>query len=329
MSSCLQSCVNKLKACWFQSGEWVSSQTKKTTSCFLSKVFYAGYNPLTSTLALSRREALVKEKQALPIICTNNQGVAVDALYIPSQSAKKTGNVILMALNTSYQDHHPRHYEHYLQNGADVVLWNPTALKGKQVAEDLTALLKKLKSTNPVQKIVVKTYCASAEPGIAAVAALDDPDISLIVDRGYGDIGRLVRSFTFLSQMPLVKRILREQFACNGLSKVKDIKGRVLFVAPALKEDQMMHWKGRNLTYELFESRLRSWRDGDELLLLKDADHWTPWNAAFCNQVNEFLKKNGIIAADYTPVSSQVVPDTVAPSCFKRYIVPVLSKGWC
>lgn len=301
---------------------YLSHLVQRIVGLLVRKPFYVGW-VFTPKLGYDRREEAIKKKQAVVLDCKNPKGVDIDALYIASSSLKKTGNVIVFALNTSYQDFHPRHYEPLLANGADVVLWNPTVLEGKQFAEDLSTIIQTLKAKDPHQKIAIKSYCASVDPAIAVAADMNDPNISLIVDRGWGDVEQMARSFTVVSKLPIAKRVLKEKFDCKGIDKITTVKGKILFLAPRFKEDQAMYWRGRNLTYEL-----RAKRPQDQFFELAQSDHWTKWNFVTYNRVQKFLSENGIIAPKYEEVGENLFPNRTAPSFFGRYVLPILTKSW-
>lgn len=301
---------------------YFSYLVQKIVELLVRKPFYVGW-VFTPKLGQDRRQEAINKKQAVILDCKNPKGVDIDALYIASSSPKKTGNAIVFALNTSYQDFNPRHYEPLLANGADVVLWNPTVLEGKQFAEDLSTVLQALKAKDPQQKIAIKSYCASVDPAIAVAAEMNDPNISLIVDRGWGDVQQMARSFTVVAKLPVAKKVLKEKFDCEGMGKITSVKGKILFLAPPEKEDQAMYWRGRNLTYELREKRPH-----DQFFELPQSDHWTKWNFVTYNRVQKFLSENGIIAPQYEEAGEHLFPTRTPPSFFGRYIVPILTKSW-
>ena len=300
---------------------WSKSLSEKLyqiTTYAISKFFYWGYDSVPAALSQDRTRELIEKKKAFSF------AQPLDALYIPA-SAQATGNAIVFALNTSYQDFHPRNYEHYLRNGADVVLWNPSELNGKQFSTDLTSVLKAMLARNPQQKIAIKTHCASLDPAIAAASQLNTSHISLIADRGYGDVQKLARSFTVLSSLSWVSTILRDTFSCNGITKISALPGSVLFLAPSPQDDQLLHLGGgNNLTYELFAKRTH-----DTLIELKDSDHWTRWSHETHNKVNTFLSRQGILSSSFTPATAQEFPPQPVPSFFSRNILPLISKAWC
>jgi hypothetical protein len=291
----------------------------------LSTFFYMGHKVMPDAIAKERTQSLIDNQGAHRLACQNHAGKDIDLLYVPSSSPHRTGNAVVLALNTTYQNHPLKHYAHYLKNGADVVLWNQTAKNTAQYAQDLLSVLKTVQEENPMQKLCIKSYCAAVEPSIAALAELNDPRISLIADRGHGDVFRLARSQTIFGRLSCVQKVLREKFSCGGLQKIKDIPGPIAVVAPPIADDQCMHYAygTRNLTHDLYMARQR---DGDALVLYQGGDHWMQWNAAVHDAVNAFLCKNGILAPDY-PLSHANMP--TPPSFFKRRVMPILIKSPC
>jgi hypothetical protein len=292
----------------------------------LSKIFYMGYRSLSYRLANERKNTLLHQKKAYEIPCTNRHGVGLDALYIPSQSLLKTGHVIVLALNTSYQDHAPKYYEPFLDRGADVVVWNPTSLTPRQYEEDLIAVLQKLRSLNPHQKIVIKSYCASSDPSISAAAALDDENIDLIIDRGHGNAGKLARSFTNLVDHPLWKKVIDQHFSCRGEEKISLVKGTILFISS--EGDQLMNCQEENLTHRLYQLRQIAGKSRDIFFKIFQGDHWTLWDAAVYNFVLQFLSSHAIISHSYTQVQENDFPTRHA-SFYKRSILPLFMKIGC
>ncbi len=241
--------------------EYIYNLAQRIVEMLISKFLFMGYKEVPQEIARERTQALINNKGAYHLACQNNQGKNIDILYVPSSSPKKTGNAVVLALNTTYQDHHPKHYEHYLANGADIVLWNQTALNCNQYAQDLSLVLKTVKTQSPDQKLCIKSYCQSVEPSIAAAAELNDPNISIIADRGHGNVFKLAESQTILAKLPCIQKILREKFSCDGMQKLKSIPGPMAFVAPPANDDQCMQyaWGKRNFfTHDLFNERQKN-----------------------------------------------------------------------
>jgi hypothetical protein len=306
---------------------WLYEQVRKITEYFISRNFFCGFQKISPQEELTKRMDVLYARGAYPIDCISSEGKKIDAIRIPSPSCSKdTDNIILFALIHHYQRHPPKHYDHYLKDGADVVLWNPTGLTPKQYAEDLQKILEKLLQENPNQKITIDTYCGSADPAISAAAALNQPNISLIIDRGYGEPYKLVRSLGLFAAIPIVRDIIENKFNCDGINKIAQIPGKILFIAPQEKEDQLMTCGNENLTRNLHKKR--QGRPGDRLIELQNSDHWSPWNSTVHRDVKEFLKQEGIISSHYT-ADETLFPEPSPPSFYMRSIFPLLLKPPC
>lgn len=306
---------------------WLCEKIKKIVERIISQCFYMSYDPLTIELAKARTLELIQKKGAFFLSCKSKENKTIDALYIPSKSSQRTGNVIVYTLNTSYQDFHPRHYEHFLASGADVVLWNPTALNSKQYAGDLTSVLKTLGGE---KKIVVRGYCAGVDPVIAAVEGMNNPNIFVILDRGHGNIFRLARSFAVFVNLPIINDVLAEKFDCCGERKIQNIRGKILHLAPSPREDVLMHCgNGRNVTYELHDQHRKVHKTSCYFIQLENSGHWTAHNFSVINKIKKFLSVNGIISNPYPLVSEKDFPGGKSPTFFQRNVLPFLVKSWC
>ena len=294
---------------------------KKIALYILTKSFYNGFNQLADKLMKERSDQLLADFQGETFLCQNNCGRAIDATYVPSQAANKTGNVVVICLNTTYQDHHPRHWQPLIENGADVLLWNPTGKTPVTFSNDLTALLQKLRTEKPTQVIAVKSYCASADPAIAAVDRMEDPNIHQIIDRGHGNAQKLARSMTLFAGLGFVKEVIREEFDCQGIDRIHRIQGRSLFMTPRLG-DQVMDCGATNLTRELYEQTR-----GQTLVELEPHDHWSKWDHVAYDQVLTFLSEIGVVKSDFTSTAPERFPRIETPGCFKRTCIPILTKA--
>lgn len=282
--------------------------------------FYVGYKELDPTIASQRRMDLLRSYQGQEFVCKNDEETQIDAIYLTAKNSTK--NVLVLCLNTTYQDHHPSHWEPFYENGADILLWNPTKLGAVSYSKELSCLLKCLREKNPHQEIAVKTYCASTDPGISAVADQKDPKIHLIVDRGHGDIYKLARSFTIFAQISIVRAVLKESFDCEGIRKIENVSGRILFITSEI--DQIMDCRKKgNLTRDLHVIK-----PDQTLLALEEHDHWSDWTFTTYNTVLGFLKESGIVCSDFNQVQEVLFPRSLPPSRFKKECVPVLTKTY-
>ena len=298
----------------------IHATAKKIARFVLTKSFYNGFNQLADKLMKERSDQLLADFHGERFLCQNNHGSSIDATYVPSYAVNKTGNVVVICLNTTYQDHHPRHWQPLIENGADVLLWNPTRKTPVNFADDLTALLQKLRTEKPTQVIAVKSYCASADPAIAAVDRMEDPNIHQIIDRGHGNAQKLARSITLFAGLGFVKEVIQEEFDCHGIDRIHRIQGRSLFMTPHLG-DQVMNCGATNLTKELFEQTR-----GQTIIELDRHDHWSKWDHVAYDQVLTFLSEIGVVKSDFTSTASERFPSIEAPGCFKRSCIPILIK---
>ena len=301
---------------------------RKVVEAAISKFFYFGYKVLPENIQRERANALLG-KGAYLLPCRNNRQDPIDLYYIPSSSTLRTGNVIVLALNTTPFDHHPKHYEHYLKNGADVVLWKQTARYSTQYAQDLLSVIKSLKVHKPDQKIAIKAYCAGVDPSISVAAELKDPNLLLLLDRGQGNAQRLAESQSILAKTSLVRSVVREKFSCEGINKIGAVPGRIAFTAPPAKDDQCMHYaRGKkNFNWDLKEARQKAGRKDDAFIVLEGGDHWTRWPASVHNKIYKFLSENEIIAPHYTPATDHLFPPPKPPTFWSRKIMPLLIKS--
>lgn len=317
---------------------WDFSSLEKITLTVLSRGFFGGYDPLDFSVAKMRGEELIKKHDATPIECQNPNGEYIDVLYLPSNCETRSGNVVLFAETTSYQDRleHglPTKYKYFLDHGADVVLWNPTKLTSKQYAEDLLSVINELKRRNESQKIVIRAHCAGVEPSIAAaveaIAKLKDNSISLILDRGYADTWEMALSFTILTKLPFVTRVIQEHFSCDGMQKLKEFPGRIIFLAPKNPtDDQIACWKGKNFTYAMYDWRKINNCTQDVFIKLSEgSDHFSSWNATDYAQITEVLKEIGIVTQSYKGTISQMSPPPRPKTWCERTYYQILVKAW-
>lgn len=309
-----QAAIDSLIDCLVQIVEWVAKR-------IIHFSFYAGYLILSAEVIEEREAYLHRAHQAVALDCRNVSGVPIKVRYIPSQAHAKTGNALVLCLNTTYEDHHPRHWIPFLHTGVDIVLWNPTQALPKIYEEDLFAVLQLLNTRNPHQMIGIKSYCASTDPAISAAARVNFP-IPMIIDRGHGDVYSLTRSYSCLAGSALIKKILTEEYACFGIDKIAMLRGKILFFSPTV--DQVMDFGERNFTRELAH-RLPQETHVMETI---SGDHWSNWGATTYSLAFHFLKSTGLISV-ITPVSDLEYPEPPTPSACTRECLPFLMKAWC
>lgn len=271
----------------------------------LENIFFSGQN-ISLSLKAERIDQLVA-KGAEKIDCSKD----LDALFL--KASQKTDLIIVHALTRSAQRLLPQNYEH-LKEAADVVLWNPSKKTAKQYEEDLNEVITKVRNLHPNKKIAIIARCATVDPTISVAAKQNDPNISLILDRGYGNVLKLARSLTIFSKLPLIRNILQKEFNCEGEKKIANIPGPILFTYS--ENDQLL---GGNLMKDLIEARGN--HPVDRGIELENSDHWTPWSQTTHQKIHDFL---GIKAnVDAFPMRHD------PPSFFKRKILPIFIQSWC
>lgn len=258
----------------------------------------------------------------------------IDALYIKSNSKNRTGNAIIYVLGKSYERFHPNNYDHLLEDGSDVVLFNPTQTTIKAMDADLKEIIKELKRRDPDQKLALHGYCIGAHVAgsVAADIAAGDVEgikaesLPTIIDRGYGDGYEVGEKITSSAKIPFVRKYINQDYNVGTLEKIGRHKGAMLFLAPRDGDDQMLHRKIKkgkihNFTKELFEKHHNA-----QWIELENADHWTPWTIEVHNQVKEFLHKNGIIGPAYTKISENnayKIPKQTKVTWSRRNLMPL------
>lgn len=293
--------------------EWVAKK-------IINFSFYAGYNVLAPDLIEQRNAQLRDTYAAVALDCHNAQGDSIAVRYIPSKASCATGNVLVICLNTTYEDHHPRHWLPFLERGADIVLWNPTQPLPRVYEQDLTAVLRTLHEKNPDQVVGIKSYCASTDPAISAAASMPFP-VHMIIDRGHGDAHALAESYSCFAKCRLVHHILAREYACAGIERITALQGRVQFFSSEV--DQIMEIGEDNLTYQL--AALVNQQDAVEVL---SGDHWDKWGVTAYSKAFAFLNSVGLLG-DTQPVNVQDYPDPAPPSWCAGTLLPVLMKTWC
>lgn len=308
----------------------ISFQLERLIESLMRRFFYMGYKPLDSAVRQERTNQVLQIQGARKITVLSESGKKIEAIYISSTSAHRTGNALVFALTEPFQKFNPRYYRHLLKDGADIVLWNPTQPTAVDYARDLQKVLKKLKESKPEQRIAVKAYCMPVQSAIWAVSSFQDSSISLILDRGFGKVQELARSITLFANQALCRRKISEKFDVNSHSHIQRCAGNVLFLAPERDSDQLLcYGKGKNFTYDLYESRrAKGRRFGDRWITLPNGDHWSKWDYRTHNKVKDFLCKEGIITSGYCPVGEKLYPLQPPPSFFSRIIIPLLAKSW-
>lgn len=322
---------------------------KKITRILINFAFFSGFDASTS-LKKKRRKDILKgirtnnlgeivysSHKAKPIegietpIFSTATNRPIDSIYIKSNAAKCTGNVVVYVLGKDYQSFHPRNYDHLLDDGADIVLFNPSEKSAKAMAADLKTVLGVLRERNPSQKVTLSGFCIGAHVATSVacdLAAESGISLPVIVDRGYGDGYELAKKISCIAKVPYVRDYVNKFYNNHTLEKIDKHKGAMLFLSPKDGDDQLLHQKLKskkikNFTKELHKNHKN---DDDTFVELENADHWTPWTYQVHNSVKEFLKKQNIIQEDYkkfTDQDSGGFPKTTSVPWYRKKLLPL------
>lgn len=256
-----------------------SQQLERVVTFILKRLYFIRQSMPKD--AYSRREE-IKSKGAEELNLENLSG-----FYLKANEIEKRNPIVLMALPKPFEKFLPEYYEVYLKKGADIVLWNPSEWIPKQYERDLTKVLEKVISIHPEGKIAVFARCATVDPLISVAAKLNNKNISLILDRGYGDSANFAISFTFLAKPFCVQKVIRKHFSCSGMEKITQVPGKILFITTKEpSDDQLMRYgKGRNFTHDLIAKR----QNNKEVIYLENSDHWTRVGKEGQAKIDQFI----------------------------------------
>lgn len=327
---------------------------KKTAEAIVDYSFFSGFGMKHSAKVKRRRELIrgirhtkqgeTKEipHKGKPIegakspLASTMSKRPIDALYIQSNAENRTGNAIIYVLGKEYQKFNPKNYDHLLNDGADIVLFNPSANSSKTMNADLKTVFKELRRKNPDQKLLLHGYCigahvaASAAADIAADQAegLKKESIPVIVDRGYGDGYEIAKKITSVAKVPYVRKYINRHCNNNTLAKIEKHGGAMLFLSPTDGSDQLNHEKLKGKKFRNFTKSLRDKHTNGthKLIELRNADHWTPWTFDVHNQVKQFLSEQNIIQTGYKKFDAQNTggfPETVKVPWARQHVLPL------
>lgn len=282
-----------------------------------------GFNPLGSDVVRNRTEELKKIYPELSKFdCKNDEGQPMDALYIPSQNS--SGNLVIFCLHEPYAAHHlqEKHLKPFTDNQLDVLLWDPIESPRKSgsngYATELTCLLKQVRDKFPDKKIVLKTHCATSDPSVKAATELQDSDIHIIIDRGYGNIQELAQSFICIARCKIIKDILRDDFDCEGESLIPRFKGKVLSIMSP--HDQIAKTsRGTNLTEQFVNAAPQE----NVIKIGFLGDHWAKWDYEIYNGVLAALVELDVIKA-VTDVKVEQYPSAPPLGWVAKKIFPIV-----
>lgn len=276
--------------------------------------YFSGFNCSKAKQA-QRRKQLIHQRNAEPIegdwkpLASPVSNRPIDAMRIPSTSVNPTGNAVVYVLGKHYQDFHPQNFDHLLEDGADVILFNPSKSDTKTMAADLKEVIKELRKRNPEQKLMLHGYCigahvaasVAADIAAGAVEGLAAESIPAIIDRGFEDAHEMGAHANGIAKLPFVKKYVNRYYNAKSNS-IREHTAPMLFVTPLEGDDQLNHRKSRNFTLEIMEHHTTGM---NQVVQLTDGDHWTAWSVNVHNKVKNFLAKQGIIDTNYRQVTAQ------------------------
>lgn len=303
---------------------FITSLITRITTIVALQFLYMGYTRLAPSAALEKRDTFLNKYGGSILDYKNKEGKSIDTVRLLADPETATGNVVVFAANKPYQCIHPKNFEPFLANGADVVFFNPTQLGGPHYSQDLYSVLKGLSDSDSTQQIVVRSYCASVDPSIKAVADMQRDNIHIIVDRGYGDVGHLARNLTRVASLSCIQSTLEKNFSCKGIDKISEIAGSVLCIVAS--HDQIMNYGDENLTNDLYKKRQSSSKP-THLLTLQDHGHWGRWEADTFTKVLQILSEKGIVKVSPQLAHREKYPkNSLNP--FQKKCLPLLIQRW-
>lgn len=255
------------------------------------------------SLEQRRRELL--EKGAKPIEeLISSTNTFLDAVRIPSAKENPDKKTVVFVLSKHYQNLNPRNYQDMLDEGWDVVLFNPSKTTSKATAEDLKLLIARLKKDHPQTKLALSGYCIGAHvaASVGAELSTEENPIAVIVDRGFGDANEAVENFIGLAKLPPFKRRIKSEYNLSSpetTQKIREFTGKALFLSPKAGKDRLMHCNNHNLTAELHEQfpadksqyyvLPSTWDKEKEKWVA--ATHWSGWDERTHTKVRNFLRE--------------------------------------
>ena len=231
-----------------------------------------------------RKQLIAKGAKPVESLVSPQTQQYIDAMYIPSPNG--TGRAVIFSLGKPYQNLHPDNYQHLLEDGLDVVLFNPTENSAVTMAEDLKALIDRRKKDFPGQSILLHGYCIGAHVAIAA-AADQVPPIPLVIDRGYGDTNELAERFSFFAKLPCLRSTIRTHYNLNSSEKITRCTAPILVISAPDGKDRMLHGKSHNLIRDLYNKAPGEKRYHT---LPETATHWSKWDEATRTTVHRFIQ---------------------------------------
>lgn len=290
----------------------------------LKKSYFSGYfeKKLTPELVINKKEQLSKTYDCSSYeMISSKTGKSIDHVHIKSQSEEKTGNAMIFVLNHQYQFFNRKNYEHLLNDGLDVVLFNPTELDFKTMDSDLKDLLNTLIEENPSMRPSVYGYCMGSHiaGNVASTYVINGKkEIPAIIDRGFLNTSELSKKINRLAEFSFVKKIINEKYDVGLKETISEHEGPLLLISCPQGKDQLMHRGSTiNLTQDISDRHTK----GETVNYEIDGDHWSLKDADTWNGIKGFLKEKGILHENYTKLTEEDFPKSKPGSCRSSRIV--------
>jgi hypothetical protein len=255
------------------------------------------------TLEQRRKELLHRGAQPIEELISSTN-TFLEAVRIPTTRDNPEKKTVLFILSKHYQNLHPRNYQYMLDEGWDVVFFNPSQTTSKAMGEDVKLLIERLKRDHPQTKLALNGYCIGAHVAASVAAELSTPEnpIAVVVDRGFGDANQAVENFIGVAKLPPFKKKIKADYnlaSDTTAQKIREFSGKALFISPERGKDRLMHCNHQNLTEELhkqfpaersqYYTLPKTWNDEKKRWI--SATHWSSWDDRTQMKVKYFLRE--------------------------------------
>jgi len=217
--------------------------------------YFTGYISIHPNKHATRRFDLIKNKHAKAIegVFSPITHKQIDAIHIPATHQSTPRKILIMQCAKNYTRLNPRNYEKYLENGYDVVLYDPTKIQMDATTADLQALILKVKHDDPDASISL--YGFSIGGFIVMNAAKDMPKYidAIICDRGFS------KPYQVANNIFVLFKVFKSYIQSHGNIPNATLRKlpRTLFLSPRQNEDFLTHSRlfNRNLIRKMFTLR--------------------------------------------------------------------------
>ncbi len=254
----------------------------------------------------------------------------IQTSYLDGNKAHRKEGEIQICIFAALKDYKTikRHnYEHFLQAGMDVLLWNPSKMAQmteETYAEDLQTIVRDVKALYPDKevKVLITAYCATGSSLLKACHALQDDKIVLVLDRIFESKQALAQKVTVVAKLGCVRKAI-QAVQGNPHPPIANLKNPILFIRATPGQDQMLDYgKGQNFTHDLFTNASNA-----EEITLPNSHHWSRWDNTTYVQVDAFLSRHGFSIPDTLPAPS--LPSQRPHSWCGKHVLPILTTTWC